>query len=205
MSFIIFAGSAQFFIILLIIEGEIGVALLIAGVVINLRHLLYGAVLYDDIQSEGVKRYLLAYLLTDEAFLVTTLIKKDLETNETNSGIKLEDALLGAGFFQWGIWNLSTIIGYLITPFIQTFLILSADFIVAGTFLGYLVLQFQRGTLPEKRFIGYMSLISLVLSFLIQSTTLLVTTLVIGIIFAGLVEYQGIKSSNDQKLRSNNN
>ena len=73
MSYIIFVGSAQFLVLILIIEQQPFLAVLVAGIVINLRHLLFGAALHKDIKSKGLKRILLAYLITDEAFLVTKL------------------------------------------------------------------------------------------------------------------------------------
>ena len=44
-SFIIFAGTAQFFIILAIIQQDPIIPIIMTAIVINLRHLLYGAAL----------------------------------------------------------------------------------------------------------------------------------------------------------------
>ncbi|MHA2275586.1 MAG: AzlC family ABC transporter permease, partial [Candidatus Kariarchaeaceae archaeon] len=108
-SFIIFAGSAQFIVLLLIMKGDPLFAIFLAGIIINLRHLLYGASLHTIITSKGLKRILLAYLLTDEAFLITSLTKNELTSEPSNkSTIILEDVLFGAGLSLWLVWNLST-------------------------------------------------------------------------------------------------
>ncbi len=195
-SFIIFAGSGQFLVILLIIEGESLVAMVLAGIIINLRHLLYGAALHNDISSSGFKKILLAYLLTDEAFLVTSLIKDELNSGtDDKSVINLEDVLFGAGIALWVVWNLSTSVGFLLTGFFASNLsnLLSPNFIVAATFLGYFVIQWQ-GSSSEKLFILLMVIISMLLSFFLQSSTLLIVILILGILFAMIGEFSKTKN-----------
>lgn len=193
MSFIIFAGSAQFFTLLLIIEGKGEIALIAAAIFINIRHLLYGATLFNDIKSKGLKRYIIAYFLTDEAFLVTMIVKKELKDNfSETSEIDLENVLLGSGIFLWLIWNSCTIIGYWLKPFIEQFLILSPDFIIASTFLGYLIIEWNR-TPSERKFISTLILVSFLLSFYLQSTLLLIIILIIGIIYSMFEKYLDIQ------------
>jgi predicted branched-subunit amino acid permease len=189
-SFIIFAGSAQFIVLLLIIRGDPLFAIFLAGIIINLRHLLYGATLHNIVTSKGFKRILLAYLLTDEAFLITSLTKNEL-TSELNkkSTIILEDVLFGAGLSLWLVWNLSTAIGYFLTDFLSIYIsnIPSPEFIVASTFLGYLILRWQESP-SEHLFISIMILISIFFSFFFQSSDLLIITLIFGILFAMIKE-----------------
>jgi predicted branched-subunit amino acid permease len=190
-SFIIFAGSAQFIVILLIIEGEPLLALIIAGIIINLRHLLYGAALHHDISSTGLKKAVLAYLLTDEAFLITSLVKNELnEKNGSETDIHLDGVLFGAGFMLWAVWNISTFLGYLTTNIISSDVLnlLSPNFIVAATFLGYLISHWQQSS-SDQPFILVMILTSIFLSFFLQSSTLLIVTMILGILFAMIEEY----------------
>lgn len=71
MSVLLFAGSAQFLVAQMIAAGTPAVVLVLAIVVVNLRHALYSASLapYYQRLSRGWKA-LLAYLLVDEAYAV---------------------------------------------------------------------------------------------------------------------------------------
>ena len=185
-SFIIFAGSAQFIVLLLIIKGDPLFAIFLAGVIINLRHLLYSAAFHSIVTSKGLKRFLLAYLLTDEAFLITSLTKNEVTADvNRNSVIILEDVLFGAGFSLWIVWNLSTAFGYFLTDLFSSFLsnFPTPEFIVASTFIGYLVLHWQESN-SEHFFISIIILISICFSFFFQGSTLLIFILVFGILFA---------------------
>jgi predicted branched-subunit amino acid permease len=185
-SFIIFAGSAQFIVLLLIIKGDPLLAIFLAGLIINLRHLLYGAALRTDITSKGFKRFLLAYFLTDEAFLITSIVKNELSSDSNSKPtIILEDVLFGAGFSLWLVWNLSTAIGFFLTNFFSVYItnMPSPDFIVASTFLGYLVLHWQESH-SDHLFISIMIISSIFFSFFFQSSDLLIIVLIFGIIFA---------------------
>lgn len=139
MSYVIFAGSAQFIVLLLINQGELLGSIILAAIIINLRHLLFGAALKDDLHSHGLRRLLLAYLLTDEAFLITTISKKDLENNVVDD-LDLDSVLFGSGILLWIVWNITTIVGHSLTSTLQFLDVVSPDFIVAVTFLGYLVM-----------------------------------------------------------------
>jgi predicted branched-subunit amino acid permease len=196
-SFIIFAGSAQFIVLLLIMKGDPLFAIFLAGIIINLRHLLYGASLHTIITSKGLKRILLAYLLTDEAFLITSLTKNELTSEPSNkSTIILEDVLFGAGLSLWLVWNLSTVIGYFLTDFFSIYIsnLPSPEFIVASTFLGYFILHWQESP-SEHLFISIMILISIFFGFFFQSSDLLIIILIFGILFAMIKEITTTKTS----------
>jgi predicted branched-subunit amino acid permease len=184
MSFIIFAGSAQFVVLLAIIKGEPLLGLILAGVLINTRHLLYGANLNEVIEAKGLKKIVISYLLTDEAFLITNLTKKRLEENpKTSKKYNLDDVLIGAGFTLWFIWNLTTILGYLLTEIIEQILTLHENFIISATFLGYLIMHW-RGNPGERKFIGVLTIFSLSLAFFIDSGSLIISILLIAIIYS---------------------
>ncbi len=189
-SFIIFAGTAQFFIILAIIQHDPIIPIIITAIVINLRHLLYGAALHDYVTTRGFKRFLVAYLLTDEVFIVASQIKKKINSNELKEDmIHFEDALIGAGIFAWSVWNICTIVGYYFSDLLVTLFTISSDFIVAGTFLGYLILQWKN--FPSDRlFLLEMIVIGLVSSFWFQSSILLFVILVLGALIAMFEQYR---------------
>ena len=72
MSAIVFAGSAQFILTQLIPAGTPPLVLLLTVFVVNLRHMLYSASVAPYIHGLRTRwKWLLAYLLTDEAYAVT--------------------------------------------------------------------------------------------------------------------------------------
>ena len=189
-SFIIFAGTAQFFVILAIIQNDPIVTIIVTAIIINIRHLLYGAALHHDIKAKGLKKVLVSYLLTDEVFIVASEIKKKIQANELEeNSVKFEDMLIGAGFFAWSVWNVCTIVGYLFSGLLVDVFTFSSDFIVAGTFLGYLVMQWK--DYPSDRlFILEIIVVGFILSFWFQSSTLLIGILLIGAFLAMAEQYR---------------
>lgn len=180
MSYIIFAGSSQFLVLILISENDPIIAILIAGILINLRHVFYGAALNKEFQGMGKKKILAAYLLTDEAYLISTFAKK---SEGGPNDVKIIDVVIGGGALLWVSWNISTIIGYFVGQRTNVFEGVPTDFIVAGTFLGYLILQWEQSP-RERRFILVIILLSFSLSFVLQGVYLLFFTLLLGMIFA---------------------
>jgi predicted branched-subunit amino acid permease len=189
-SFIIFAGTAQFFVILAIIQSDPIIPIIITAVVINLRHLLYGAALHDDIRVKGIKKIFVSYLLTDEVFIVASELKKKIQSKEVHeNSVRFEDALIGAGFFAWSVWNICTIVGYLFSDLLVNVFTISADFIVAGTFVGYLIIQWKNFP-SERLFILELILFGFFLSFWFQSSVLLIGILVLGAVLAMYEQYR---------------
>ncbi|MCE7737628.1 MAG: AzlC family ABC transporter permease [Candidatus Heimdallarchaeota archaeon] len=180
MSYIIFAGSSQFLILILLSDNDPIIAILIAGILINLRHVFYGAALNKEFQGMGKKKILAAYLLTDEAYLISTFAKK---SDKAPNDVKIIDVVIGGGGLLWLSWNISTIIGYFIGQRTNVFEGIPTDFIVAGTFLGYLILQWEQSP-RERRFILIIILLSFSLSFVLKGVYLLFFTLTLGMIFA---------------------
>jgi 4-azaleucine resistance transporter AzlC len=69
MSAIVFAGASQFVGTRLIVDGVPGVVIVLTVALVNLRHLLYSASLAPHTEHLDRRwRWLLAYLLTDEAY-----------------------------------------------------------------------------------------------------------------------------------------
>lgn len=190
MSYIIFAGSAQFITLILIIEHETVLAIIFAAVIINLRHLLYGLVLNPLLTFKGIKRAFLAYFITDEAFLVTTIVEKEELVNKTN--YSLDYVLLGAGVFLWSSWNLATIAGYLLYQFAADFVVLPENFVIAASFVGFLTDQFVN--YPADRGVIIISiLIALIFGHFLGTSSLLVVIMIIGAIVAMLKKYISYK------------
>ena len=137
MSMIVFAGSAQFMAAQLFASGTPGIVIVLTTFVVNLRHMLYSASVAPYVRhlSRGWK-WLLAFLLTDEAYAVTI------------THYRQEDALpaeetpqhwffLGAGLTLWVSWQISTAVGVLVGAQLpQSW---SLDFTLALTFIALLI------------------------------------------------------------------
>lgn len=107
MSLIVFAGSAQFITTQLINAQAPLLVILLTAAVVNLRHLLYSASLAPYLQNLNRGwQALLAYLLTDEAYVVA--ITRYMAPG--NKGYA-HWYFLGAGSGLWFTWQLSTAIG----------------------------------------------------------------------------------------------
>jgi predicted branched-subunit amino acid permease len=74
MSSVVFAGSAQFIAVQLISQGAPALVLLLTTFIVNIRHMLYSASMAPHLRPlrPGWK-WVLAYLLTDEAYAVSIL------------------------------------------------------------------------------------------------------------------------------------
>ena len=110
MSAIIFAGSAQFIAAQLIGAGTSGLVLLMVVFVVNLRHALYSASVAPHVRHLGPGwKFLLAYLLTDEAYAVTIT-----HYNQASDATHKHWYFLGAGLTLWTTWQASTAAGIFI-------------------------------------------------------------------------------------------
>jgi len=108
MSFIVFAGSAQFIAIPLLGAGVATAVLWLTTFIVNVRHMLYSASVAPFMQQLPARwRWLLAYLLTDEAYVVSILHYND----DTVSDSHKHYFLLGAGLTLWTTWQMSTAAG----------------------------------------------------------------------------------------------
>ena len=133
-SSIVFAGSAQFIGAQLIGAGAPALVIWATTFIVNLRHLLYSAGLAPyTAHLSRPWRWLLAYLLTDEAYVVTAVY---YEQTEAPRAVR-HHYWLGAGLTLWTVWNLSTTGGVLFGT--QVPASWSLDFTLALTFIGMVV------------------------------------------------------------------
>ena len=138
MSFIVFAGSAQFIGAQLIGAGTPGAIILLTTLVINSRHLLYSASIAPYLRPlSPAWRTVLAYLLTDEAYAVTILdFRKD-----GHNRVARHWFLLGAGMTLWSSWQASTAVGVFLGAQVPEAWAL--DFTLALTFIGLVMPALQ--------------------------------------------------------------
>ncbi|UCC52172.1 MAG: AzlC family ABC transporter permease [Anaerolineaceae bacterium] len=133
-SFIVFAGSAQFIGAQLIGASTPALVIWLTTFVVNLRHLLYSTSLAP--QTKHLSRpwkWFLAYLLTDEAYVVTALHYEQEQKPPNNK----HWFWVGAGLTLWVTWQLSTAAGVFFGT--QVPASWSLDFTLALTFIGMVV------------------------------------------------------------------
>lgn len=107
MSCIVFAGSAQFVITQLIAAGVPPLVVILTAFIVNIRHILYSASVAPSLRKlHPLWKWLLAYLLTDEAYAVTTM-----RYQKAGDGTHKHWYFLGAGLALWTTWQLSTAVG----------------------------------------------------------------------------------------------
>jgi 4-azaleucine resistance transporter AzlC len=135
MSLVVFAGSAQFIGMQLIIGGASAPVLLLTTLVVNLRHALYGLSLAPHMThlSRGWK-CLLAYLMTDETYAVAiSRYNRDAADPPSN----LHWFYLGSGFILWTSWLGSTLLGILFGSYVPA--TWGLDFAFPLTFIALVV------------------------------------------------------------------
>jgi 4-azaleucine resistance transporter AzlC len=128
LSLFVFAGSAQFIAAGLIADGVPPVIIILTIMVVNLRHLLYSATFSSYFQHLPARwKAALAWLLTDEAFVVASIRYQRSDT------VLAHWYTLGTGLALWVAWQLSTAIGIFLGAYIPANW--SLDFALPLTFI----------------------------------------------------------------------
>ncbi len=134
-SIVVFAGASQLAAVELLGDG--GAVLVTSATiwVINLRHLMYGASLGTHLAGTSRPgRWLGAYLLTDQAYVVTVSRCTDAEPLVHDDRVPY---LIGAGLGLWATWQAASVAGALLGAGIPDEVPL--DFAVPLVFLTLLV------------------------------------------------------------------
>lgn len=135
MSAIIFAGASQFVVAQLIDSGTPALIILLIAALINLRHVLYSASIGPYVRHLPARwRWLLSYLLTDEAYAVA--ITNYTENHDPDNQQK-HWYFLGAGVGLWATWQSSTAAGILLGAALPADW--SLDFAIPLTFIALVV------------------------------------------------------------------
>lgn len=136
MSAIVFAGSSQFIATQLFAAAAPGLVIIMTAGIVNLRHGLYSASVAPHIRLlHPIWKWLLAYLLTDEAYAVA-ITHYESEGRHTSPGNK-HWYFLGAGLALWSSWQLSTALGIFLGAQVPESW--SLDFTLALTFIALVV------------------------------------------------------------------
>lgn len=131
-SWIIFAGAAQVAVIDLINDNALAAVAIATPLIINLRHAMYSAAMAPYFgKLSRVDRFLLPYILTDQAFVISA---SRYEPDSDPTTIKW--FYLGTAITLWVPWQISTVVGILIGAEVPPEW--SLDFAIALVFLGLL-------------------------------------------------------------------
>ncbi|MBN1146208.1 MAG: AzlC family ABC transporter permease [Anaerolineales bacterium] len=162
-SWIVFAGSAQIVMTQLVGAGAPGAVIVLTVFVVNLRHALYSASVAPYLRRlSPAWKWLLAYLLTDEAYAVSIVHYsrtseasfKGEPTARAGAGDRPADIraaeslesgavdhrhyfLLGSGLALWATWQASTALGVFLGAVLPPSW--SLDFTLALTFIALVV------------------------------------------------------------------
>jgi 4-azaleucine resistance transporter AzlC len=133
MSCIVFAGSAQFVITQLIAAGTPLLVVILTAFIVNIRHMLYSASMSSYTRKlHPLWKWLLAYLLTDEAYAVAIL-----HYQKAGDDRQKHWYFLGAELALWTTWQLSTAVGIFLGGHIPASW--SLDFASTLTFIALVV------------------------------------------------------------------
>lgn len=132
-SFIVFAGSAQFIAAQLVGAGASGLVIILTTFVVNLRHALYSASVAPHLRELPRRwKWALAYLLTDEAYAVAITHYRNHAGQPNRHWY-----FLGAGMGLWTMWQASTALGIFLGSEVPPEW--SLDFALALTFIALVV------------------------------------------------------------------
>lgn len=135
-SFIVYAGSAQFIALGLIVKGSSVLVIVLTILIVNLRHLLYSANISPYLLHLPLRwKAGIAWLLSDEAFAVAS-------ARYQRNDLKLAHwYTLGAGLTLFISWQLSTLGGVLFGARIPESW--SLDFVIPLTFIAILAVSIK--------------------------------------------------------------
>jgi len=135
MSAFVFAGSAQFISLGLLQAGTAYPIIILTTLVVNLRHMLYGASLAPHLQRLSLAwRRFLAFGLTDESYALTVTRYTRPEGAEHGHWY-----FLAANANMFVCWQLSTAAGILLSSWVPDPATLGLDFALSATFIGLMI------------------------------------------------------------------
>ena len=108
-------------------------SLLASTTIISSRHLLYSASFRNDVKNLSfLKRFSIAFLLTDEMFAVTEAFR-----HKTNQFVP--NYAIISGFLFYFVWNVATFVGIYVGQLITNIEGLGLDFAIAATFIAMVI------------------------------------------------------------------
>ncbi|WP_416151291.1 AzlC family ABC transporter permease [Salipaludibacillus sp. HK11] len=130
MSFIVFAGAAQYMALSMIALGSGALEIIIATFIVNFRHLLMSASIHEVAEPSSTrKRFFYSFFLTDEVFAVASTGSRPIQSNY----------IIGIGVVAYGSWVGFTGIGYFAGEFLPDLLQESMAVALYALFIALLI------------------------------------------------------------------
>ncbi|AXF55004.1 AzlC family ABC transporter permease [Salicibibacter kimchii] len=134
MSLTVYAGASQFMALNMLVIGTVGLEIVLATFILNLRHFVMSISLFSHLQHVPKRwKALIAQGITDESFALASLKRKELGTYPS--------AAIYLGIFSgaFGMWVIGTAIGALIGNVVPVALSDSMGIALYALFIGLLV------------------------------------------------------------------
>ena len=136
-SFIIFAGAAQLAVVGILGAGGAAIVAVFTAVIINARHLMYSADMGRyTVEAPLGRKAVMAYVLTDQAYLVTSHRFPDPASAEGFTSF-----YFGSAVTLWLTWQVATTAGILLGTAVPSSW--SLEFAIPLTFLALLILAIK--------------------------------------------------------------
>lgn len=103
-SILIYGGAVQYMMIPMLAADMSVASIAVATAIVNLRHVFYGLSLLERYQQAGWKKWLMAFLLTDETYSLVCSEPKDTPIKKC----------VYLSLFNWSWWILGSFIGAVI-------------------------------------------------------------------------------------------
>jgi len=142
MSVWVYAGASQFMALNLIQNGVNSSEIILATFVLNLRHLLMSTVLSQRIKGGRAVKSLLAYGITDETFIITTLGVNGKE--EGDSRITSAARFAGVAMMAYSGWISGTVLGTVFANILPPFIMKGMGISLYAMFIALLVPSVKR-------------------------------------------------------------
>lgn len=186
MNIIVFAGASQLASVDLMLKNAPSFIIILTGMIINLRFLLYSAALSETFKDQHIiKKIFASYTLTDQTYA-------SLIANEDKSATIVEKVsfYFGAAIVMAFTWHISVVSGFIFGNFAPSSL--SLDFAVPLSFVALVI-----PTLRNRNYY-YVAIVSSITSVLLKDLSLnlgLLISALIGIALAAILTQQ--KKIND--------
>lgn len=161
MSFVVFAGAAQFIAVGLLGAGAPTAIVILTALIVNLRHVLYSASLAPFLSPlRPVWKWALAFLLTDEAYaLAISRYRRDVARPDARGRSHPHWYVLGAGLMIYVVWQISTAVGIVLGA--QVPAAWGLDFTLPLTFIGLLIpVLIDRGSVGAALVAGIVAIVA---------------------------------------------
>lgn len=178
MSFLVFAGSAQFVMSSMMVGGASYISIIMATFIINLRHMLYSSNLSTYIRNNKLFKLLMfSHFITDETFAVNNK-NFSLGSWDFNKAFFL-------GIFSNMFWIFGNVIGGVFGEFISVPIDI-ASFVLTSMFIMLLVFQIKSRTAVVVCIISF--IISCIFNYYFNNGLTIVISTIICSIFGFFIE-----------------